>query len=417
LPGRTTRKLLTKARVTRSAFLEAAHEIFRKRGYYASSVSEISRHLGLSAGTFYQYFKNKEQVFLELNDLILARFAAKVEAISDRGESFPERLKIQLSLLLAHVTENFPFHRILGESELIDQATIAYYETIVRHFRDFLRREQQAGMIRPLDPNLIAYALIGICYFQALELGEFQRGDQDVLDLIVEVTLSGLNGSKAWMNRPDFQLFQLPPPAPLRPLNHETLTKGEKTRQAIFRAAEHVFGRQGFNRAGVADITREAGVAQGTFYVHFSSKKELITGFVQYINREMRQTLQRSSGLARDRRDAELYGMAAFFEFLKDHREIYRLVPEFEMISREVGLWYYRKIAEGYLTRLRSAIEAGEIRGLPPEFLARSLMGLTHFVGLRWIVWSSSPQAELPKQLFADLMEFVFFGLQTPVKE
>ena len=92
LPGRTTRKLLTKAKVTRSALLEAAHEIFRKRGYYASSVSEISRHLGLSAGTFYQYFKNKEQVFLELNDLILARFAAEAEAVSSMGESFPERL-------------------------------------------------------------------------------------------------------------------------------------------------------------------------------------------------------------------------------------------------------------------------------------------------------------------------------------
>ena len=41
--------------------------------------------------------------------------------------------------------------------------------------------------------------------------------------------------------------------------------------------------------------------------------------------------------------------MLTFFRFLGQHREIYRVVPECEMISREVALWYYRKLAEGYV--------------------------------------------------------------------
>ncbi|MEW6265346.1 MAG: TetR/AcrR family transcriptional regulator [Thermodesulfobacteriota bacterium] len=294
---------------------------------------------------------------------------------------------------------------------------MAYYEAIVRQVRDYLRREQQSGQARSLDPNLIAYALIGVCYFQALDRGQPPAPAEVTLDLMVDFALHGLSGPRPWSDRPDFQLFTLPPPAPLRADHQAALTKGEQTRRAIFHAAERVFGRRGFNRAGVADLTRAAGVAQGTFYVHFQSKQELMKGLVEYINREMRRAVQRSAVLAADRRGAELYGLAAFYEFLKEHRDIYRLVPEFEMIGREVGQWYYRKIARGYTAGLEKGIEAGEIRALPADFLAWSLMGLSHFVGLRWIVWNPSPQADLPRPLFADLMEFVFHGLETVNKD
>ena len=86
--------------------------------------------------------------------------------------------------------------------------------------------------------------------------------------------------------------------------------------------------------------------------------------------------------------------------------------PEFEMIGREIGMWYYKKVAQGYIKGLERGIEKGEIRDLPVGFLVRSLMGLTHFIGLKWLVWNPTPQAELPSQLFRDLVEFVFHGLK-----
>lgn len=405
--------LTKKGMATRAAILDTAHQVFKEMGYYGSSVSEITRRCGVSMGTFYQYFKNKEQVFLELNDLIISRFMTEAESLSVEGLDFEERLAKAVQVLYNHTRDNFAFHRILGESELIDRVTIAYYDSIARYYRNFIRPDAQSGNIRSLDPNMVAYGLIGICYFHSLEWGNSEQplSERQLVDLITDLAMNGIRGPAAWERPPDWSLLSLPEPIPLHPENAEPLTKGEKTRQAIFRAAERVLGQYGVNRANIAEITREAGVAQGTFYVHFESKSDLIEGFVKYINREMRRELQRVVVRTRDRRDAERVGILAFYEFLRQHREIYRVVPEFEMIGRDVSLWYYKKMAHGYIQGLEQGIQKGEVRDIPVVFLARSLMGLTHFIGLKWIIWNTDPQAEIPSQLLKDIIEFVLFGL------
>src|ERR1044072_624247 len=61
-----------------------------------------------------------------------------------------------------------------------------------------------------------------------------------------------------------------------RTLNHNTkLAVGEK-REAILRAAITVFAHNGYFNAKVADIAREAGVADGTVSLYFKSKEEIL---------------------------------------------------------------------------------------------------------------------------------------------
>jgi hypothetical protein len=43
-------------------------------------------------------------------------------------------------------------------------------------------------------------------------------------------------------------------------------------------------------------------------------------------------------------------------------------------------------------------------------------MGLTHFIGLKWIIWVNTLQAQVPSQIFEDIMDFIFEGLK-PAKE
>ncbi|MBP1719568.1 MAG: hypothetical protein H6Q43_3006, partial [Deltaproteobacteria bacterium] len=44
---------------------------------------------------------------------------------------------------------------------------------------------------------------------------------------------------------------------------------------------------------------------------------------------------------------------------------------------------------------------------------ARSLMGFTHFVGLKWIVWGVGSKSGVPRNLLKDIVDFVLFGLGT----
>jgi AcrR family transcriptional regulator len=398
---------------TRAAILDAAHDVFKFTGYYRCSISEIARRCGMSIGAFYQYFNNKEQIFLELNDLNISRFMARAESLSTKPLSFNKRLKGALRLLYEHMRENFAFHRVLGESELSDRVSVAYYESIARYYRDFLSQEVELGNMRPLDTNMIAYGLIGICYFHSLEWGstEVRYTPEVIIDLMTDLVMKGISGPSPWKRLDGRALLALPEPVPVREENGKPMTKGEKTREAIFRAAEKVLGHHGFNRANIAEITREAGVAQGTFYIHFASKTDLIEGFVKYLSHKIRRDLQRLAARTRDRRDAERVGILGFLQFVREHREIYHVVPEAEMVSREVSLWYYRKLARGYIQGLKKGMEREEIKAFPPPFLARSLMGFLHIIGLKWILWNMNTQEELPGQLIEDIIEFVLYGL------
>lgn len=416
--ARSHRSLTTKGRATRAAILETAHEVFQEMGYYGLSISEITRRCRISQGSFYQYFRNKEEVFLELNDLTLSRFLKRVESLSEAEIPFEDRLRDSLQILYEHTRENFAFHRILGESELIDRVTNAYYESIARFYQNFFRRLTQTGTIRPLDPNMLAYGLIGMCYFHSLEWGpsEEKIPQKKLIDLLLDLVQNGISGPAPWKKPSSWDLLSIPDPTPIQNDAERLMTKGEKTREAIFRAAEKVFGQHGFNRANIAEITREAGVAQGTFYVHFKSKSDLMEGLVRDLSHKIRRELQRVVLNVSDRRDVERVGILAFLQFIRQHREIYHVIPEAEMVSREASFGYYNRLSQGYIQGLKKGIQKGEIRNLPKIFLARSLMGFIHIIGLKWIIWNPNPQAGLSRQLLSDIIEFILYGLSVKNK-
>jgi AcrR family transcriptional regulator len=411
--SQSRRSLKAKGLNTRAAILDSAQEVFRDLGYYQTSVSEITRRCGVSIGTFYQYFKNKEQLFLELNDLMITRFWEKAHGLPPGAGSLEERLTQAVQLLYEHISSHFYFHRILGEFELIDSVTIGYYDSIARFYRTFLRQEAGLGTIRPLDSNLITYGLIGVVYFNTLDWGpksEVYASDR-LISLIVDLILKGISGTKPW-NRPGDLMVSSSGGKTEGPReSEEDAAQGQMTKRAIFQAAEKVFGQYGFNRANISEITRLAGVAQGTFYIHFKSKRDLLEGFVRYLSRELRRTLKQATEGFADRRDMEREGTLTFFRFLRQHNRIYRLVGESETVGQETGMWYYKKLAAGYVSGLREGVKRGEIRKAPVPFLARSLMGLNHMIGLKWLVWNSYPQAELPPPLLNELVQWVQEGL------
>lgn len=75
----------TKA-ANRSAILESARQVFAELGYEATTVRDIIRRTGLASGTFYNYFKSKEEVFHALHDDGLARFKPLLRAAREAAD-------------------------------------------------------------------------------------------------------------------------------------------------------------------------------------------------------------------------------------------------------------------------------------------------------------------------------------------
>lgn len=193
-----------------------------------------------------------------------------------------------------------------------------------------------------------------------------------------------------------------------RPITHPKGERGRRTRQQLLDAAEAAFGRQGYFATSVADITRRARVAQGTFYVYFPSKQAIFEELVRHLNRLLRHTIQEAVGGLDDRLAAERKGFETFLRFVAAHRNLYRLVMQAESVNPAVYRWYYRHFADGYKRRLRSAMHAGQIRRYDPETLAYCLMGMASFTGMRYGLWD---RHRPPQRMLQSLSDFLAHGL------
>ncbi len=68
--------------------------------------------------------------------------------------------------------------------------------------------------------------------------------------------------------------------APPRPRRRTRLAKGDR-REQLLAAAERAFLRGGYHGTHVDDVIREAGIARGTFYLHFESKHAIFAALVE----------------------------------------------------------------------------------------------------------------------------------------
>lgn len=83
--SRAERKRAEQAQEMREDIIEAAFAEFAERGYHATTIADISARLGISSGSFYNYFKNKRDIV----DHVLDRLAREVLAALQE-ENAPE---------------------------------------------------------------------------------------------------------------------------------------------------------------------------------------------------------------------------------------------------------------------------------------------------------------------------------------
>ncbi len=188
------------------------------------------------------------------------------------------------------------------------------------------------------------------------------------------------------------------------------LTKrGAATRRRLLEAAEQCFAELGYHDASVVKITEAAGVAQGTFYLYFESKKQVFDELVIDLNRRVRHAMREASDRGTTRAEIEREGFAAFFRFTAEHPALYRIIRQAEFVSPETLQLHYERLSEGYVTGLREAMERGEIAQADPEVLAWALMGIGELVGMRWVLWNGP--GGFPEAAFEEVVRVVHRAL------
>lgn len=174
--------------------------------------------------------------------------------------------------------------------------------------------------------------------------------------------------------------------------------RGEMTRRKILDAAKREIGRRGFADASISTITAEAGVAQGTFYIYFHTKEDVMRELVLHMGRMLRHHLTEATAGAKTRLDAERLGLRAFLDFVRKNPDLYKVVEESQFVDEKVYRQYYTDFAKSYRIALAAAEKRGEVaagkNGVTTEVRAWMLMGVSVFLGQRYGLWDPKTPLE-----------------------
>lgn len=178
----------------RRAILDAARRVFAQLGYETATVRDVIRATDLAAGTFYNYFKSKEEVFEALADDGARRYRPLLRAARDHAQSFEDYLTraVQAYFHFLIAEHGYPGQPIDKRGPPVRADTpemIAVYEEV----RDGLADAIARGLAPPVDPDYLACACIGT----AQEVGKamLTRPDPDpdaAAQFVVRLMLGGL---------------------------------------------------------------------------------------------------------------------------------------------------------------------------------------------------------------------------------
>lgn len=164
--------------------------------------------------------------------------------------------------------------------------------------------------------------------------------------------------------------------------------RGRRTQRAILDAAAIEFGEHGFHDASIVGITTRAGVALGSFYTYFASKDAVFRALVNDMSAQVRDTVGPVIAAAPDRLAGERAGLEAFLRFVRQHKELYRIIDEAEFVDHDSYRRHYQSTVDGYVASLRAAHARGEIATPIDEVHGWAIVGMNVFLGLRYGVWS-----------------------------
>jgi AcrR family transcriptional regulator len=180
--------------------------------------------------------------------------------------------------------------------------------------------------------------------------------------------------------------------------------RGRRTLRIILDAAAIEFGERGFYESSIVGITTRAGVALGSFYTYFDSKDAVFRALVRDMSAQVRQHVGPVIQQAPDRLSGEEAGLASFIGFVRQHKELYRIIDEAEFVDPGSYRTHYESTVEGYLASLGAAAERGEVRSDISEVHAWAIVGMNVFLGLRFGVWGDDQAPHDVARIAADML-------------
>ncbi|HUD86509.1 MAG TPA: TetR/AcrR family transcriptional regulator [Xanthobacteraceae bacterium] len=133
--------------------LEAAFGEFSRNGYATTTLDQIAEHAGVTKGTIYVYFENKEHLFISMvREFTKAAYDTVQGMYETHDGSTADLLRAQFSFIYQHIVEDRRRREVvrmlIAEAPRFPELADRYHEEILRPCLDMLRQAIQRGMDR-----------------------------------------------------------------------------------------------------------------------------------------------------------------------------------------------------------------------------------------------------------------------------
>jgi AcrR family transcriptional regulator len=133
--------------------LEAAFVEFSRNGYAMTTLDRVAEHAGVTKGTIYVYFENKEHLFIcMVREVTKAALDTVHEMLETHEGTTADLLRAQFSFIYQHIVEDRRRREVLrmliAEAPRFPELADRYHQEILRPCLDMLRQAIRRGMDR-----------------------------------------------------------------------------------------------------------------------------------------------------------------------------------------------------------------------------------------------------------------------------
>jgi len=186
---------------TRDRIIIAACELFSKYGYHNTQVMDIVKAVGMSAGTFYNHFKDKRDLFEQITIESLETLRVTVRSLREpvdiwnpleRAKILQDTFNAIFDFVDAHPQQILMLLRVsFGVDEKLDGSVWDYFVGFAQDAGEDLQRWTLDGVIEGIDPMLFGTAVCGMT-LQLIHsyLVEKKHSRQEIIENLITMILA-----------------------------------------------------------------------------------------------------------------------------------------------------------------------------------------------------------------------------------
>ncbi len=189
----TKEKKLKRQEITKQAIA-----VFSQKGYHQTKIIDITRSLQISTGTFYLYFNNKRDLFMEVIDDVFRNIVGQAAIHLKNEKDFIKRCKIRGRIFF----ENFARYseilnqlraELASEEQWPEKKIKKIYHGLTRPVIREFETAIKDGIIKNVDAELLAYGLTGMLEIMTLRSSiDKKYNNEDIIEFIADLTLKPL---------------------------------------------------------------------------------------------------------------------------------------------------------------------------------------------------------------------------------